>query len=1501
MGTLDRFTFSSAPIKRVKAVQFSVWDPDEIRRYSVAKIETSDTYEKGLPKMGGLSDLRMGTMDKGGVVCTTDGNSMIDCPGYFGHIELAKPMYHPGFIKTVIRVLRCVSYSTSKLLVDKADPKYQQGASIRSPEGRLRYFVSICNSKRIDEATGAPQPAYKYENMKIICEFAKPKNEEEQPDQGERKQELSAERAYEILRRISDEDCQALGFNTKWVRPDWMIITALPVPPPPVRPSVMMDSSARCEDDLTHKLAEIIRANNALRKQEQNGAPQHIINDFAQLVQYHITTYMDNTIPGVPPSMQKSGRPIKSISQRLKGKEGRIRGNLMGKRVDFSARTVITGDPNIGIDELGVPWSIALNLTFPETATPFNINRLQALVDNGPHPPPGETGAKFIIREDGRRINLEFMKAGQDKRLELGDKVERHLHNGDLVLFNRQPSLHKMSMMGHRVRILPYSTFRLNLSVTTPYNADFDGDEMNMHVAQKYPFSLVVEHEQPLHFFGHSWEMPFLKGACWGQNCSSTCLGMMSKRDAFIEKDYLINILMTMEDWDGVVPMPAILKPRPLWTGKQVLIRRGELVMGVLCKKTLGAAGGGLIHITFLEHGPDYARRLINNLQVTTNYWLLQQGHSIGIGDTVADDATMTTINEIIEKAKEEVKKIIATYQSGELEQQPGRTIQESFENRVNAVLNKARDDAGKRAQNSLDLSVSSLGMCVCVPVRVWSGQLLKRPDPTLHLPEHDQGRAKHRHQGENVGVTSFFSCTSSCLFFCRVHPALPREGHRGHQNSRRLLTVASRRTHFQTSLNAPVHCRIHPALPCEGHGGPRDMLLLPTSSFRHTWYIQRRLVKAMEDLIIRYDGTVRTSVGSIVQFLYGEDGMDGVRIEGQSLDHLKLDTLRAEVMPHGDTGVNLPVNLRRLILNAQTKFNIKPHRPGYTNLGPLEVVKKVQDLCNRLIVVSGQDGLSVEAQRNATIMSMSLLRANLASKRLLKDYKLTAEAFDWLIGEVEARFNQARAHAGDGIGSLAAQSLGEPTTQDAAKDVQSTLEYASLKNITSRVEIWFSACCAWLVWVCSSSLGAKRGISGHVETGALQYAVAHQVLLGPVWPWHVLRLDVEGVTCCSGFFAESLHSSMNPVEPEKTVVEADEALVAAYFELPDEEQDVNRMSPWLLRIELDRDMIIDKRLSVDRVANRIQEEYEEFLNVMFSDENAEQLVLRIRHLAILCDVMTSRGHLMAITRHGINRNGNGPMTQCSFEETVDILMRAATFGERDNCTGVSENIMLGQMCPLGTGSFDLLLNEAALQDAFEVQLGSAFDMAAYDNVQMTPGRSPARTPGPQSPSGMYSPIQSPFTAGGVGFSPGPGAMFSPGPQSPGYSPTSPRYSPTSPAYSPTSPAYSPTSPAYSPTSPAYSPTSPAYSPTSPAYSPTSPAYSPTSPAYSPTSPAYSPTSPAYSPTSPAYSPTSPAYSPTSPAYSPTSPAYSPTSPAYSPTSPAYSPTSPAYSPTSPA
>ncbi|KAF8072459.1 NRPB1 [Scenedesmus sp. PABB004] len=1701
MTTMDRFTPSRAPVKRVKAIQLGVWNPDEIRLYSVCQVEAGELYEKGKAKAGGLSDPRMGTMDKFGGMCTTDGANMHDCPGYFGHIELAQPVYHCGFIKTIIRVLRCVGHYNSKLLLDKADPKYRAGLLLRKPQARLRHFVGACASKRYDDAGGNPQPAYKLEGVKILMEFPKPKDEEAASAMAEvdRKQELSAAECYRILSGISDEDCKALGFNPAFSRPAWMLISALPVPPPPVRPSVMMDSSARCEDDLTHKLVEIVRANNTLKRMVANGSPQHIITEYVALLQFHVTTYMDNTLPGMNPATQRSGRPIKSISQRLKGKSGRIRGNLMGKRVDFSARTVITGDPNIGIDELGVPWSIAQNLTFPETVTPLNRAKLQHLVELGPHAPAGETGAKFIIRKDGRRINLAYLRDGASRALEIGDKVERQLQNGDLVLFNRQPSLHKMSMMGHRVRILPYSTFRLNLSVTTPYNADFDGDEMNMHVAQSHETRAEMANIMmvPRNIVSPQANKPVIGIV------QDTLLGckLMSARDTFIPKELVMNILMNIQEWDGTVPMPTILKPQPLWTGKQVfscflppislertsswakdgderafsyddsaiLIKRGVLIHGCLCKKTLGTGGGGLVHTVMNELGPDATRYTINNTQFTVNHWLLQHGMSIGIGDTVADAATGAKIGSIIDTAKEDVKRIIEAYQTGKLEGMPGRTLMEAFEQKVNGVLNKARDDAGKTAQNSLD----------------WSNNIIKM--------------VTSGSKGSFINISQMMACVGQQNvegkripfgFVGRTLPHFAKDDYgpesRGFVENSYLQGLSPQEFYFHAM-------------------GGREGLIDTAVKTSSTGYIQRRLVKAMEDLIIKYDGTVRNSAGDVVQFLYGEDGMDGVRIESQSIEHLRWDAskvsqvfsfdtldgraadwlgqqqleevrsrvelrevlsgefrtllddlavMRGEVLTHGNGGVNIPVNLRRLIWDAQNTYACGPDKPPLPgDLAAVDVVKRVQELSEKLIVVKGDDELSREAQRNATTTFMTHLRATLASKRVLGEYRLSRQAFDWLVGEIEERFNAAIANPGEAIGTVAAQSIGEPTTQMTLN----TFHFAgvSAKNVT---------------------LGVPRlteiiNLAKNIKTPSLTVC-----LLGQASRDRDAAKDMQCLleyTTMRSIIARS-EIWYDPPQfdaPEATYVGEDASLLEDWYTV--EAYTPERLTPWLLRLVLDDRLTVDKHITMDRIQARIGEEYENLLDVIVSDDNAAIKVVRLRildesgqagggglggggggeegdemgaikpmgaggdaeevtdetlkrldamylrdmklqgverinkvflrqqkslfpdvassngyrqedewvldtegvnlmgvlpvpgvdasrtmsndlieiiqdlgveacraallrelrnviefdgsyvnyrHLAILCDVMTCRGHLMAITRHGINRTEASPLAQCSFEETVDILLRAAVYAEKDRMTGVSENIMLGQLCPLGTGAFDLLLNEDELAHATDLLALEDGDDAHDWDVGLTPGRTPGHmTPGrtpfhnpdpDQAIEGVsYSPMRdvmfSPSRAPTLSPATSPGGGYSPtspsySPTSPGYSPTSPGYSPTSPGYSPTSPGYSPTSPGYSPTSPGYSPTSPGYSPTSPGYSPTSPGYSPTSPGYSPTSPSYSPTSPTYSPTSPSYSPTSPTYSPTSPTYSPTSPNYSPTSPTYSPTSPTYSPTSPNYSPTSP-
>jgi DNA-directed RNA polymerase II subunit RPB1 len=279
---------------------------------------------------------------------------------------------------------------------------------------------------------------------------------------------LEPEYVYRLLRRISDEDVDFMGFSRLWCRPDWLMCTVLPIPPPQVRPSVLQDNNQRSEDDLTQKLIDIIKTNTHLQGLIGKGAKKGTIDEWTLLLQFHVATLVDNDLPGVGQSAQRSGRPLKSLKQRLGTKEGRIRNNLQGKRVEFSARSVITPDPNISVEELGVPLKVAMNLTFPERVTGFNIDRLYALVQNGPDKYPG---AKSIVRTSGRTISLKHVNSKTIQLFE-GDVVNRHMLDGDPVLFNRQPSLHRMSMMCHRVRVLPYSTFRLNVSVTKPYNAD---------------------------------------------------------------------------------------------------------------------------------------------------------------------------------------------------------------------------------------------------------------------------------------------------------------------------------------------------------------------------------------------------------------------------------------------------------------------------------------------------------------------------------------------------------------------------------------------------------------------------------------------------------------------------------------------------------------------------------------------------------------------------------------------------------------------------------------------------------------------------------------------------------------------------------------------------------------------------------------------------------------------------------------------------------------------
>lgn len=1738
------FPYSSAPVRKLNCVQFGVLGPDEIRRMSVAEIKYEKPYENGQPKHEGIVDRRLGANGPNFpcLTCFCDDRS---CPGHFGHVELAKPMFNIGFINVTLKVLRCVCHYCSRLLA--SDSSVEVLLKMSKPTDRLRAAMRFTSgTKKTCGSCAHQQPKYSRDGFRIRAVF-----EDTAEESAERKQTITAEKTYAIFKRISDRDCRALGLSPEFSRPEWLILTLLPAPPPQVRPSVMR-GGLRNEDDLTNKLADIVKNNNALRNLEGTGAVAHAIREQIDLVQYHVATYMNNELPGIMPSTVRGGsRAIKSIGQRFKGKEGRVRGNLMGKRVDFSARTVITPDPNLRLHEVGVPYSIARNLTFPEIVTDHNIEEMQKLVENGPDEYPG---AKYIERDDGFKVNLGYVSNRSELQLEVGYKVIRHIRDGDYVLFNRQPSLHKMSIMGHRIRVLPYSTFRLNLSVTSPYNADFDGDEMNLHVPQTHQTRAEV---QELMLVPHCIVSPQGNKPVMGI-VQDTLLGCMlfTQRDTFLEKDLVMNLLMHVGDWDGIIPEPAIYKPRPLWTGKQifslilpsvnlmrfnithpdeektdispgdtkVFISQGELICGIVDKKTVGTSANGLIHVTWKEFGPRVTDKMISQIQVLVNHYILQRGQSIGIGDTIADDATMRNVIETIQRAKEEVKLLVRKAQEKELVLLPGKGMMESFETEVNKVLNGARDKSGASAQRSLLKSNNIKRM-------VSAGS-----------------------KGSFINISQICACV-------------------GQQNveGKRIAYGFHRRTlpHFVLDDLGPEsrgfveNSYLRGLTPSEFffHAmGGREGLIDTAVKTAETGYIQRRLIKAMEDIMVRYDGTVRNSVNHIVEFLYGEDGMDATYLEDQSLRtlrmsndklrneyfldpmdpkfgrdskgrpyldaeiceqvrqdaslHLELraefhqiqldrETLQKEIDKSGESKRPLAVNVDRVIWNAKQEHNI--HADSVSNLTPDQVLKGVKMLLKRTRVLvlgdeaalenaafepgTGQgdkevdekkpilvDPLWSEAQENATLLFQIHIRSMLACKKLIKEHRLSVKAFLWILGEIETRFMACRVAPGENIGAIAAQSIGEPATQMTLN----TFHYAgvSAKNVTLGVprlkeiiNVSKNTKTPSLTVYLKSEYAADKERAKEIQA-SLQHTTLHDV------------------TQCTEIYYDPL--------PQKTVVEEDEEMVTSYFELEDAPLGA---SPWMLRIVMDKDMLHDRQISMDHIEGMIHQNFGGDVHVIRSQDNDEKMVLRLRvadenarekygedgeggaepvefneeedetddvflkrletellsqmnlggipairkvfmrqsrmsfiddrtgvskskeewvldtdgvnllavmsheavdhtrtmsndiveifevlgieavreallneirgvisfdgayvnyrHLAILVDTMTYRGHLMAITRHGVNRVDTGPLMKCSFEETTDILLEAAVWGEKDGLRGVTENIMLGQLAPIGTGSFRLLLNEEMLKDAKmpeAIQAPGSMRVGpspvinggfngpgswSPSNVMATPGRSKSfnarATPGnAYSPAAWQTPSRMGSTRGAspyVGqFSPAADdATFSPTPATPGGAGTSgaggltPLPSPGRDYVAPVSPGGGGASPYYN-QSPAYA-ASPAYASASPGGAGMSPygggggtSFAPASPGYKLTSPGPNPYGMAPTAASPGgqYSPTSPGFSPTSPAYSPNTAAAAPAAAgggSYSPTSPSYNApvTSPAaggaygapgglaYSPSSPA
>ncbi|MEM3676354.1 MAG: DNA-directed RNA polymerase subunit A', partial [Thermoplasmataceae archaeon] len=637
----------------------------------------------------------------------------------------------------------------------------------------------------------------------------------------------------------------------------------------------------------THKLVDIIRISQRLRESRDNGSPQLIIEDLWELLQFHGTPYFDNQTAGIPPARHRSGRALKTLVQRLKGKEGRFRSNLSGKRVNFSARTVISPEPFLSVNEVGVPEKAARELTVPISVTTFNIENVREMVARGPEARDSlgryVAGVNYIIRPDGRRIKVTPQNAEENsKRIEPGWTVERQLAEGDIVLFNRQPSLHRMSMMGHTVRILQGQTFRFNLAVCTPYNADFDGDEMNLHILQKEEaraearIIMKVQEQIMSPRFGG----PIIGGI----HDHITAMFLLTHGNPRFTQADTIHMLSYL-DIDEM-PKPEIVDNKVYFRGrdifslilpkglnlkfpsklcssakdvceyekepedKNVVIIDGKMIHGTIDEAAVGSFSGEIIDKIFRKYGPEETAKFIDRMTRLGVGFLSLRGFTTGIQDYDIPESAITRIEEVAEEAIKRTEKLIETYRKGLLQPQPGRSVEDTLEIEILSTTGQARDESGKIASAYLGLNNPSV-------IMARSG-----------------ARAKMLNISEVAGMVGQQSVRGGRLNRGYYNRTLPhfKPGDIG---------AAARgfvKSSYKAGLN-PIEYFMHSI------GGREGLVDIAVRTSR-SGYMQRRLINAFEDLKVDEDLKVQDTVGAVIQFRYGEDGIDPTRSDrGKTVD----------------------------------------------------------------------------------------------------------------------------------------------------------------------------------------------------------------------------------------------------------------------------------------------------------------------------------------------------------------------------------------------------------------------------------------------------------------------------------------------------------------------------------------------------------------------------------------------------------------------------------------
>uniref|UniRef100_A0A8R1XTF5 DNA-directed RNA polymerase subunit n=3 Tax=Onchocerca TaxID=6281 RepID=A0A8R1XTF5_ONCVO len=1369
--------------RKVSRVQFTAGNAELMRQVAHIPVFNSKLYDESpgrwVPVSHGPLDPRLGTCQKH-TDCQTCKQNLVDCVGHFGYIDLAIPVFHVGFFRLTIQMLQCICKFCSAMLITGEQKKaflyqvnnpnldYLRRKALHKRIVAASKKISVCSrcghkNGVVKKAVGA---VLKIAHAEVIPAdnysdyiYAAQENKELQNLLPKTKFTLLDPLQVQVLfSKIEKEDIPLLmvrSANTP-KHPSDVILTRIPVPPCCIRPSVVSEvKSGTTEDDITMKLSEIMLINDVIEKHKKEGSPIKTISETWDHLQVQCALYINSELSGLPPDMQPK-RATRGFTQRLKGKQGRFRGNLSGKRVDFSGRTVISPDPNLKIDQVGVPVHVAKILTFPEIVNTANIERMRKLILNGDDIHPGAN--HIVERATG---NKRFLKYGNREvtaaQLKVGDIIERHLDDNDIVLFNRQPSLHKISIMSHRAKVVPGRTFRFNECACTPYNADFDGDEMNLHVPQTYEAraeaSLLMGVKSNL-ITPRSGEpliaaiQDFITGSY-----------LLTHKDSFFPRSEMHRFAAAVIDSNSKkqqrirVPPPAILKPVELWTGKQlveliirpdvnskinlnlttknksytgneefcvkdsyVIIRNSILLCGVLDKALLGSGSKtNIFYILLRDFGEDAAADAMWRLGRVAPVFLSNRGFSIGIGDVRPSMALLNEKTELLRHGYKICDDYIESLKEGRLKAQPGCTEYETLEALILKELSAIRDHAGQACLRNLSRHNAPLTMAVCGS------------------------------KGSFINISQMIACVGQQAISGHRPPDGFEDRSLPHFERRQKTPAAKGfvENSFYSGLT-PTEFFFHTM-------GGREGLVDTAVKTAETGYMQRRLVKCLEDLCVNYDGTVRSSVGDVIEFTFGEDGLDPALMEskdGNVVDFKHILEHIRNTVPHSikeDADITND-EMQKVITDAINEKIGKGHAMFREQLESF--ITEYLEKTNKYYKLPKNCIKHTELMPSRTCC-VDCKNQNFFRQTEIKSHCLSHTQAMAFVELCSKKFRRAICEPGTAVGAIAATSIGEPSTQmtlktfhfagvasmnitqgvprikeiingvklistpiitaalinekdeKLARRVKARIEKTTLGEICDYIEeVYLPDDCFILL-----KINAKRVrlLQLEITMSSIAQSICTSKLPVPV---KISQITILGKTImtirppelakCSKMMAiQYLKYNIGNVVVKglpgivRCVIHADEKKGDSY-KLLVEGIDYREV---MATVGVDgRRTYFNNALTVADVLG-IEAARSSIISEILSTMASHGIDLDQRHVMLLADLMTYRGEVLGITRNGLVKMKESVLLLASFEKTADHLFEAAFFSQEDKICGVSECIILGTPITIGTGLFKLLRN----------------------------------------------------------------------------------------------------------------------------------------------------------------------------------------------------------------